>query len=72
MKSKIRILALVPVLLPLLLMQSCSEKEPDPFEDNLFLTSSKVEFMRTKENMVTLLNYAAILYPEVADINSGS
>ena len=68
MKSKIRILALAPVLLPLLLMQSCSEKEPDPFADNLFLASSKVEFMRTKENMVTLLNYAAILYPEVAEL----
>ena len=68
MKSKIRILALVMVLLPLLLMQSCSEKEPDPFEDNLFLVSSKVEYMRTKENMVTLLNYAAILYPEVAEL----
>lgn len=68
MKSKIRILALLPVLLPLLLMQACSEKEPDPFEDNLFLASSNVEFMRTKENMVTLLNYAAILYPEVADL----
>ena len=68
MKSKIRILALLPVLLPLLLMQSCSEKEPDPFEDNIFLASSKLEFMRTKENMVTLLNYAAILYPEAAEL----
>ena len=68
MKSKIRILALLIVLLLLLLLQSCSEKEPDPFEDNLFLVSSKVEYMRTKENMVTLLNYAAILYPEVAEL----
>ncbi len=24
--------------------------------------------MRTKENMVTLLNYAAIQYPEVAEL----
>ena len=68
MKGKIKILALASVLLPLLLMQSCSEKEPDPFADNLFLVSSDLEFMRTKENMVTLLNYAAILYPEVAEL----
>jgi pimeloyl-ACP methyl ester carboxylesterase len=69
MKSNIRILVLLAVMLPLLLMQSCSEKQqPDPFEDNLFLVSSKVEFMRTKENMVTLLNYGAILYPEIAGL----
>src|SRR5659263_675586 len=68
MKSKIRILGLVPVLLPLLMMQSCHTEEPDPFADNTFLVSSTLEYMRTKENMVTLLNYAAILYPEAAEI----
>src|SRR5665647_3192532 len=68
MRSKFKILAFAPVLLPLLMMQSCSKEEPDPFADNTYLVSSKLEYMRTKENMVTLLNYAAILYPEVAEL----
>ena len=68
MKSKIRILGLVPILLALLMMQSCHKEEPDPFTDNTYLVSSTLEYMRTKENMVTLLNYAAILYPEAAEI----
>ena len=68
MRSKFKRLAFAPVLLPLLMMQSCSKDEPDPFADNKYLVSGKIEYMRTKENMVTLLNYAAILYPEAAEI----
>lgn len=68
MRSKTRIFGLVTVLLPLLITQSCHKEEPDPFADNTYLVSSTLEYMRTKENMVTLLNYAAILYPEAAEI----
>lgn len=75
MRSKIRILTLVPVLLPLLLMQSCSKEEPDPFADNTYLLSSKLEYMRTKDNIVAVLNIAATKYPQIAgivtDVQSG-
>lgn len=70
MKSKIRILALVPVLLPLLMMQSCSKEEPDPFADNTYLVSSELEYMRTKENIVSVLNIAATQYPQITEIIS--
>jgi pimeloyl-ACP methyl ester carboxylesterase len=75
MRSILKILALAPVLLPLLVMQSCSNKEPDPFDDNAYLVSSTLEFMRTKENIVSVLTVAATLYPEIAgiipDVQSG-
>ena len=68
MRSVLKILALAPVLAPLLMMQSCSNKEPDPFDDNTYLVSSSLEFMRTKENIVSLLTVAATQYPEIAQI----
>lgn len=69
-------MALLILLIPLLLMQSCSkEEEPDPFEDNTWLLSSDLEFMRTKDNMVSLATWGALLYPGLAgmidEIESG-
>ncbi len=70
MKSKFKILAFVPVLLPFLIIQSCSKEEPDPFADNTFLVSSKLEYMRTKENIVAVLNIASTQYPQITEIVS--
>ena len=75
MKSILKILALAPALLPLLMMQSCSKKEPNPFDDNTYLVSSTLELMRTKDNIVSILTVAATQYPEIAgiipDVQSG-
>lgn len=68
MRSVLKILALALVLLPLFMMQSCSNKEPDPFDDNTYLVSSTLEFMRTKDNIVSILTFAATQYPEIAGI----
>jgi hypothetical protein len=68
MRSKIKILALLPVLLPLLMMHSCSKEEPDPFADNTYLVSSELEYMRTKDNIIAILNIAATQYPQIAEI----
>jgi hypothetical protein len=54
--------------MPLLLMQSCREEELDPFEDNLYLLSSEVEMMRTKDNILNILTLAATQYPAAAEI----
>ena len=75
MRSVLKILALALVLLPLFMMQSCRTKEPDPFDDNIYLVSSTLEFMRTKDNIVSILTFAATQYPEIAgiipDVQSG-
>lgn len=76
MKENLKLLALLFLLTPLLLMQSCSkEEEPDPFEDNTWLLSSSLKMMRTQENMVTLATWGAVIYPELAgmidEIESG-
>ena len=75
MRSVLKILALALVLLPLFMMQSCSKKEPNPFDDNIYLVSSTLEFMRTKENVVSVLTVAATQFPEIAgmipDVQSG-
>lgn len=56
-------------MMPLLFMQSCTEDpDPDPFADNTYLLSSELEMMRTKENIVSVLNIAATQYPAVAEI----
>lgn len=68
MKSKIKLAALFMVLMPLLTVQSCREEQPDPFEDNIYLVSSEVEMMRTKENIVNVLTIAATQYQAAAEI----
>jgi pimeloyl-ACP methyl ester carboxylesterase len=74
MKSNLRILMLIAVMLPLMLVQSC-RKEPDPFDDNLYLVSASREVTLTKDNIITLLNAAKTLYPDLAgvvsDVQSG-
>jgi len=49
-------------------MQSCSKDEPDPYADNTYLVSSSLEMMRTKDNMITLISWASLLYPELAGL----
>lgn len=68
MKRSLKLLLLLFILLPLILMQSCRKDEPDPYADNKYLVSSKVELMRTKDNIVTLINLASFLYPELAGV----
>jgi len=75
MKRDLKLLVMFFLLMPLMLTQSCTKDEPDPFGGNTYLLSSKLEMMRTKENIVTLLNWGSLLYPELAgmvdDIESG-
>jgi hypothetical protein len=69
MKSKFKLNSLLLLLLPLLIMQSCRKDPPeDPFADNTYLVSSEVEMMRTKDNVLSVLNLVATQYPAAADI----
>jgi pimeloyl-ACP methyl ester carboxylesterase len=68
MKTKQTIQLLGLILIPLMLMQSCRKDETDPFEDNIYLMSSEVEMMRTRENITSVLSLVATQYPSVADI----
>jgi pimeloyl-ACP methyl ester carboxylesterase len=69
MTKNLKLLALLFLLTPLLLMQSCSkDPDPDPFADNTYLLTSELEMMRTKENIISVLTIAATQYPAVADI----
>lgn len=69
MKESLKLLAIFFLIVPVLMMQSCSkEEEPDPFADNTYLVSSKLDMMRTKENIVTLINWGSLLYPELAGL----
>lgn len=69
MKTSLKLLALFFLLAPLLLMQSCTkDPDPDPFEDNDYLLTSELLMMRTKDNIITVLNIAATQYPAVAEI----
>ena len=69
MKTSLKLLSLSFLLTPLLLMQSCSkDPDPDPFADNTYLLTSELEMMRTKDNIISVLNIAATQYPEVAAI----
>ncbi|MDZ7634918.1 MAG: hypothetical protein U5L72_11045 [Bacteroidales bacterium] len=69
MKPSLKLLALFFLLVPLLLMQSCTkDPDPDPFADNDYLLTSELEMMRTKENIISVLNIAATQYPAVAGI----
>jgi len=65
--NKRKLLPLVVLLLPLL-MQSCSKDEPDPYADNTYLVSSSIDMMRTKDNMITLISWASLLYPELSGL----
>lgn len=76
MKRNLKLHLLLLLLLPLLTMQSCrKDPPPDPFADNTYLVSSKVEMMRTKENVLSVLGLVATQYPAaneiVADVVSG-
>jgi pimeloyl-ACP methyl ester carboxylesterase len=71
MKSKLKLqsLLILILILPLLLMQSCGKEDPiDPFADNTYLVSSEIEMMRTKDNIISVLNLAATQYPDAAEI----
>jgi len=68
MKRNLALPALLVLLIPALLMQSCRKEEPDPFEDNEYLLSSEVKMMRTKENVISVLTLAATQYPAAADL----
>jgi len=69
MKSNPTLRTLMLLALPLFLMQSCRKDDPvDPFADNTFLVSSKVEMMRTKENIISVLTLAATQYSAAAEI----
>lgn len=68
MKSKIKLAAFLMLLMPLLVVQSCREEEPDPFDDNLYLMSAEVEMMRTKENIINVLTLAATQYQAAGEI----
>ena len=69
MKSNFKLHTLLILLLPLLIMQSCRKDPPeDPFADNTYLVSSEVEMMRTKDNVLSVLNLVATQYPAAADI----
>lgn len=69
MKKNLKLLALLFLLTPLLLMQSCKKDPgPDPYADNDYLLSSNLLMMRTKENIVSVLNLVATQYPAVGDL----
>lgn len=69
MKSNFKLHTLLILLLPLLIMQSCRKDPPeDPFADNTYLVSSEIEMMRTKDNVLSVLNLVATQYPAAADI----
>jgi len=69
MKSNPTLRTLLLLALPLVLIQSCRKDDPvDPFADNTFLVSSKVEMMRTKENIISVLTLAATQYSAAAEI----
>lgn len=57
------------VAFPLLTVQSCKEKT-DPYADNVYLVSSKREVTLTEANILTLLNAAKTIYPDVTQIAS--
>jgi len=69
MKGTLNLQSLLFLLLPLLLMQSCGKEDPiDPFADNTYLVSSEIEMMRTKDNIISVLNLASTQYPAAAEI----
>lgn len=69
MKHNFKLNTLLLLLLTLIVMQSCRKDPPeDPFADNMYLVSSEVELMRTKENVLSVLNLVATQYPDAADI----
>ena len=69
MKHNFKLNTLLLLLLTLIIMQSCRKDPPeDPFADNMYLVSSEVELMRTKENVLSVLNLVATQYPDAADI----
>jgi pimeloyl-ACP methyl ester carboxylesterase len=67
MKSNLRLLIPVIIMLTLLLVQSC-RKESDPFDDNEYLLSASRVLTLTKDNIVTLVNIASTQYPVVSEI----
>ncbi len=64
-----RSLIFSPLLLLLLFLHSCSKSEPDPFDDNRYLVSSKLEFMRTEDNIRTVLTFLSNAYPFLEDLS---
>lgn len=68
MKRYLRLSVLLFLLMPLMLTQSCTKEEADPFEGNTYLVSADLEMMRNKDNIITLLNWGSLLYPELADM----
>ncbi|MFZ2286040.1 MAG: alpha/beta fold hydrolase [Bacteroidales bacterium] len=69
MKKNLKLLAILFLLAPLLLMQSCSkDPDPDPFADNDYLLSSELLLMRTKENIISVLTLVGTQYPAVSEI----
>jgi len=68
MKSNLKYAGLITLLIPVLVAQSCRKDEPDPFDDNVYLLSSEVEMMRTKENIINILTLAATQYQAAAEI----
>jgi pimeloyl-ACP methyl ester carboxylesterase len=68
MKSNLKYAGLITLLIPILVAQSCRKDEPDPFDDNVYLLSSEVEMMRTKENIINILTLAATQYQAAAEI----
>jgi pimeloyl-ACP methyl ester carboxylesterase len=67
MKSNLKVLILIAVLLTLVVVQSC-RKETDPYDDNEYLLTSVREVTLTKDNVVTLVNFAATQIPQVSEI----
>ena len=69
MNKNLKLLAILFLLAPLLLMQSCSkDPDPDPFADNDYLLTSDLLLMRTKENIISVLTIVGTQYPAVSEI----
>ncbi len=72
MKSKLKFelnqVVLLMLLIPLLTVQSCREEQPDPFEDNIYLISSELEMVRTKDNIINVLTLASTQYQAAAEL----
>jgi pimeloyl-ACP methyl ester carboxylesterase len=64
-----RYMAILTGALTLFAVQSCKEKT-DPFDDNLYLVSADREVTLTKTSILTLLNAASTLYPDVSMITN--
>ncbi len=75
MRSRFKLISSVILVIPLLIMQSCSKPGPDPFADNQYLLSGKLEFMRTKDNITSVIALAAAQDPAlvtlIPDVQSG-